>query len=437
VLEFPVIQGRGFRNVVEGGRVTGFSFRLRNPNYRGGPASLLDGIELVVDGERVPDDVPLWTLQGRTYTRDELRASTDVRWQLDEPATITVPKPGGLAVGVHRIEATLYLRRSYFPPPIARSTFELTGSGVIVPPAPEGGIRYGVSTYSYTGDIYTSMTLEDVFADIADLGASGIEILGEGNLPNYPSPDPAWIDSWHGLVQKYGLTPTNFGSWVDTTRFYGRDLTAEEGAEQLQLDLRLAKELGFTSVRPKFGVTTWDLDPHPIWSEVVERSLDLAAELDVVICPEIHSPTPIKHPVTQGYIDFIEKTGTEHFKLLIDTGIFQTAVVRESAESLGNDDEDDVPPPLRPLRVPMSDLAEVLPHTHFIQAKFFEIDDSLHDLHVPWDGIVQTLEDAGWSGWLSSEYEGRREPYRGRDQVRRQHALVRSLQQEYRGADPS
>ncbi len=229
-------------------------------------------------------------------------------------------------------------------------------------------------------------------------------------------------------MQKYGLTPTNFGSWVDTTRFYGRDLTAEEGAEQLQLDLRLAKELGFTSVRPKFGVVSWDLDPHPIWEDVVERSLDLAAELDVVICPEIHSPTPIKHPVTQSYIDFIEKTGTEHFKLLIDTGIFQTAAVREAAEVLGTDDEEDVPPPLRPLRVPMSDLVEVLPHTHFIQAKFFEIDDDLHDLHVPWGEIVPTLEKAGWNGWLSSEYEGRREPYRGRDQVRRQHALLRSLQ---------
>ena len=427
MLEFPVLQGRGFRNVVEDGRVTGFSFRLRNPNYRGGPASMLDGIEVVVDGERIPDHVPLWTLQGRTFTLEELRASTDVRWQLDEPATITVPKPGGLSVGVHALELTIYLRRSYFPPLIARSEFHVTGSGVIVPPAPEGGIRYGVSTYSYTGDVYTSMTLEDVFADIADLGATGIEILGEGNLPNYPSPDPAWIDSWHGLVQKYGLTPTNFGSWVDTTRFYGRDLTADEGAEQLQLDLRLAKELGFTSVRPKFGVTSWDLDPHPIWDQVVERSLDLAAELDVVICPEIHSPTPIKHPVTQGYLDFIEKTGTEHFKLLIDTGIFQTAAVLENAEGLGTDDEDEIPPPLRPLRVPMSDLAEVLPHTHFIQAKFFEIDDSLHDLHVPWADIVRTLEDSGWNGWLSSEYEGRREPGRGRDQVRRQHALIRSL----------
>ena len=64
-----------------------------------------------------------------------------------------------------------------------------------MPPVPQGGLKYCVSTYSYTGDVYTSMTLEDVFADIADLGATGIEILGEGNLPNYPTPDPAWIDA--------------------------------------------------------------------------------------------------------------------------------------------------------------------------------------------------------------------------------------------------
>jgi sugar phosphate isomerase/epimerase len=428
VLDFGIIQGRGFRNVVEDGRVTGFQFQLRNPNYRGVAASLLDGVEIVVDGERIPDHVPLWTLQGRTLTLDELRASTDVRWQLDEPATITVPRPGGLSVGVHDLEVVVQLRRSYFPPLISRTPFTVVGKGVIVPPVPAGELQYCVSTYSYTGDIYTTMTLEDVFADIADLGATGIEILGEGNVPNYPRPEPAWVDTWHGLLQQYGLTATNFGSWVDTTRWHDRDLTAAEGAEQLQLDLRLAKQLGFTSVRPKFGVTSWDLDPHPIWEEAVQRSLDLAAELDVVICPEIHAPTPIKHPVTQGYVDFIEKTGTEHFKLLIDTGIFQTSPVLENAEELGTDDEDDIPPPLRALAVPMADLAEVLPHTHFIQAKFFAIDDDLHDLHVPWGDIVPTLEKAGWNGWLSSEYEGRRDPYRGRDQVRRQHALLRSLQ---------
>jgi sugar phosphate isomerase/epimerase len=428
VLDHDIIQGRGFRNIAEDGRVTGFQFQLRNPNYRGTAASLLDGIEVVVDGERIPEHVPLWTLQGKTYTSDELRTSTDARWNLDEAATITVPKPGGLSVGVHKLDVTVQLRRSYFPPLISRTPFTVEGSGVIVPAVPDGGLKYAVSTYSYTGDIYTSMTLEDVFADIADIGATGIEILGEGNVPNYPSPSTEWVDAWHELLRKYALTATNFGSWVDTTRWPDRELTALEGAEQIQTDLQLAKRLGFTSVRPKFGVTSWELDPHPIWEESVERSLELAAELDVVICPEIHSPTPIKHPVTQGYIEFIERTGTDHFKLLVDTGIFQTEIVRESAEDIATEDEDDVPAPLRPLRVPMADLAEVLPHTHFIQAKFFAIDDDLHDLHVPWGDIVPTLEKAGWAGWLSSEYEGRREPYRGRDQVRRQHALLRSLQ---------
>jgi hypothetical protein len=100
-------------------------------------------------------------------------------------------------------------------------------------------------------------------------------------------------------------------------------VTAEEGAGMLQRDLQLAKRLGFRFVRPKIGVVSSDLVPDPIWTESVERSLDLAAELDVVICPEIHSPTPIKHPVVDDYIDLIERTGTKHFGLLLDTGIFQ------------------------------------------------------------------------------------------------------------------
>ena len=146
-------------------------------------------------------------------------------------------------------------------------------------------------------------------------------------------------------------------------------------------------------MRPKFGVTSWDLDPHPIWEETIERSLDLAAELDVVICPEIHAPTPIKHPVTQGYIDFIERTGTEHFKLLIDTGIFQTAPIEEVSEEIEAGTARRSRRTCGRSAVPMSDLVEVLPYVHFIQAKFVEIDDDLHDLHVPWGQIVPTLLD--------------------------------------------
>jgi hypothetical protein len=48
-------------------------------------------------------------------------------------------------------------------------------------------------------------------------------------------------------------------------------------------DLRLAKRLGF--VRPKIGVVSSDLVPHPIGTEAVEASLPLAEELAVIICP--------------------------------------------------------------------------------------------------------------------------------------------------------
>jgi sugar phosphate isomerase/epimerase len=431
VLELSLIQTRGFTNVVEDGAVSGFKLLLRMPNYRGIWASLIDGVEVNVDGNPFKPDLARWSFGGRTYTLDELQRSEGVHWQLDELATITIPLPGGLTPGVHDVAVTVLLRSPYIPEFVLPLRFEDRRRAALVPPAEDhaDGFRYGVSTYSFTGDMHTVMTLEDALADIADLGASGVEILTQANVPGYPEPSTGWVDEWLRLTETYGLTPTNISGWVDNQMWRDRDLTVEESTAQLQRDLRLAHRLGFTSLRPKFGVVSPELDPHPTWEETVLRSLDLAADLGVVILPEIHSPTPIKHPVTQAYIDFIDRTGTDHFKLMIDTGIFQTAVVDDGHPGF---DEDEVPAFLQPLKVPAADLAEVLPYVGFVQAKFFEIDDTLTDLHVPWREILATLRDGGYAGWLSSEYEGRREPYRAREQVRRQHLLMRRIEADLR-----
>lgn len=292
-------------------------------------------------------------------------------------------------------------------------------------------LKYGVSLYSYTDDMNTVLSLEDAFAEIADLGATGIEILGEGNISGYPAPTAAWIEQWHALCARYGLEPTNYGSWIDSRMWRDRDLTAEQGARMLARDLRLAAELGFTSIRPKIGVVSMDLQPHPIWEEVVERNLDLAAELDIVICPEIHAPTPIRHPVVDEYIAFIERTGSAHFRLLIDTGIFQRSVTTVNHAGLSEEAQEEGW--RKPLALPMSDLEAVLPHTHFIQTKFFDIDEHLVDAQIPWAEILRTLIDNDWSGYLSSEYEGERSPYRSIEQVRRQHALLHATEADLRG----
>ena len=293
--------------------------------------------------------------------------------------------------------------------------------------------KYGVSLYSYTDDFGTVMDLEDAFYHASETGSTGIEILGEAHLPAYPDIEPAWLDRWYALLDKYGLEPTNYASWIDTDIQRSRDLTAGEGAEQLALDLQNASRLGFSFVRPKFGVIDDELTPHPIWEGAVERVLDLAAKLDIKIIPEIHSPTPIRHPVVEAYIDFIQRTGTRHFGLLIDTGIFQdrplpfwqheTPEMREGAMSF-----------LNGIRVPVEQLAEVIEYTPFIQAKFHHIDENLHDHNIPWEKVVPALKSLGYSGYLSSEYEGKRDPWVAIEQVRRQHALIRKLEREWEQA---
>ncbi len=143
--------------------------------------------------------------------------------------------------------------------------------------------------------------------------------------------------------------------------------------------------------------------PDPIWTESVERSLDLAAELDVVICPEIHSPTPIRHPVVDDYIALIERTGTKHFGLLIDTGIFQ-----------------DRPIPLRPgetretrpafldgIGVDPADLLDIGKYVVFVQAKFHDIDDQLEDQQIPWEPVLRALRDAGYTRLPVERVRGR------------------------------
>ena len=109
----------------------------------------------------------------------------------------------------------------------------------------------------------------------------------------------------------------------------------------------------------------------------------------------IHAPTPIRHPVVDGYVEFIQRTGTKNFGLLIDTGIFQ-----------------DRPLPYMPGETPemRRDFLAVAPYVVFIQAKFHSITDALVDEHIPWERVVPALKQAGYAGYLSSEYEGDRAP---------------------------
>ena len=62
--------------------------------------------------------------------------------------------------------------------------------------------------------------------------------------------------------------------------------------------------------------------------------LPRAEEFGIRIAPEIHSPTPLRSKIVDDYLDLARQT--EHFGLLIDTGIFQTAERRPRPQRLAS-----------------------------------------------------------------------------------------------------
>jgi hypothetical protein len=114
VLEKDVIQQRGFKNV-GAPEPMGFQVTVRCPYYRGIWVSLLEDVQLTVDGTTFAADAIAWTLGGKTYRSAELWDETGVRWPFEDPAILTVDKPGGLEPGVHDVDVAITWRWSYIP----------------------------------------------------------------------------------------------------------------------------------------------------------------------------------------------------------------------------------------------------------------------------------------------------------------------------------
>jgi len=116
MLEKPCIQSRGFKNVERNGRIIGFQLNIRSLYYRGVWLSQLRPATVTVDGETFTGEQITWTINGVTYTQNEMASLGNVHWGILEPATLTVAKEGGLETGSHDIEVSYSFSSSYMPP---------------------------------------------------------------------------------------------------------------------------------------------------------------------------------------------------------------------------------------------------------------------------------------------------------------------------------
>lgn len=107
----------GFQNIEADGKTAGFEFQFKAQYYRGITLSIVRDIKVNVDGEEFPRDAVRLTVNGETFTLEEMRTvvDSDYRWEFGDYATVTVLKEGGLAKGEHHINTLQIIDPSYMP----------------------------------------------------------------------------------------------------------------------------------------------------------------------------------------------------------------------------------------------------------------------------------------------------------------------------------
>jgi Domain of unknown function (DUF6379) len=113
-----VLSDGGFKNVEKDEKIIGYELRTRITYYRGIPLSMIEDIQLKVDGVEVAREKIRFSPDGETFfTLDEMWTVTSYKWEYGQEGVIFVVQDGGLPEGKHEITLTQGVRVSYIPVP--------------------------------------------------------------------------------------------------------------------------------------------------------------------------------------------------------------------------------------------------------------------------------------------------------------------------------
>lgn len=322
----------------------------------------------------------------------------------------------------------------------------------------KNSIKRGVSLYSYQEEFFLrKMSLEDCISASAKMGALGIESIGEQMMPGFPNLGDAFYDQWHAWMDKYGTTPTCHDMFLDTKMFKGRLMTDEEMLGSVIRDLKHANRLGATTMR-----CIVNTPPH-----IIEMAVPYAEQYNVRIGIEIHAPFNFDHDWIKQHLDVVEKIDSDYLGIIPDMGIFEKRFPRVRSDRYirqgahpqiiqyisevyaRHDGAANLQDEVRAMGGNELDLAmardlshmtfvnprrllEFMPRIIHIHGKFNEMLEDYTEYSIPYHEVIAVLIEGGYTGYLSSEYEGNRHiqdafAVDSVEQVRRQQEMFKHL----------
>ena len=323
----------------------------------------------------------------------------------------------------------------------------------------EHQIKRGVSLYSYQEEAFRgSHSLDDLIGASASFGARGIEVIPEQTFDNFPNLTDAQVDQWFEMHARHGTTPVAYDMFLDSKRYKGRTLSLDECVESVTRDIQLANRLDTRIIRVIVSTPP----------EVMEAVAPIAQDHDVRLALEVHAPVRYEGGWVQRHLEVIRRVDNGYLGLLPDMGTFVKRLPRVLTDRALRDgatpemvdyvitqynslrsDKQMIPVEIawrggNPVDLGLANAAamydyfhprallEYMPYLFHIQAKFYDMVDDHHEYSIDYDEIIDVLTEGGYTGYLSSEYEGNRHIEDAHEvdsieQVRRQHAMLAEL----------
>ncbi len=270
--------------------------------------------------------------------------------------------------------------------------------------SPRKRVKLGIATYSYWHFKTTKVPVETVMDRAAELGVEGVDILHRQMAIAERGPlDAAGRAYLHGLKRhafRNGLSICCVSTHQSFVQPDAAKLAAE--VEHTKKCIELAYELGCPSIRINTGRwgTTKSVDQlmanrgiEPVlpghteeegfkWCiDGIERCLAKAEQCGVVLALENHwglARTP------EGLLRILNSIKSPWLGGLMDTGNF--------------------------LEDPYPKLAAIAPKTVYVQAKTYHGGGEWYTLDLDYPKIATILAQAGYTGWVSLEMEGKEDP---------------------------
>ncbi len=309
----------------------------------------------------------------------------------------------------------------------------------------------GVTLYSFNVEYYKyTYTFEDMLALASTLGeGQGVEIVAPMFDRKYPDLSPEFEHRVRNGFEKFGLVPICYSGYSDPQRIYGRYVTDDEMFEYLKPQLDATKKLGFPLCRTSYRLS------------IADKLAQYCEKLGIKLGVEIHAPQTIETSEEilelcrrwEGILGIVPDCGIfcrapsdVYLKRFADQGVPKEISdmivdmwtkradledIMAEVKSMGGNELCELMATESYIYFGHSDPAvmkDAVPYIIHMHGKFFNINEKGEELAVRIPEIVKALQEGGYAGYMSSEYEGHHwfADLDSFEQIKRHQALVRS-----------